>query len=566
MRYTEKDLVQMVEEFRRLPAETSWLEFKSNMADPVKIARYLSAVSNMASYCGRSFGYLIWGIDNDTHEITGTEFDKDVVTGEGGQPLELWLRLVIKPQIAYDFHSVMIDRHKVVLLEVEAAYREPVTFHGFGWARIGNSLTELNKDPKIAAAIYRTVGRDWSAEVVPSATVDDLDRTALDAARAMYTDKHKDDIFAPEITAWDDVKFLNKARLAIDGKLTRACLVLLAKPEKAHLLAPSVVRITWHLKDAQGNSLDYRHFDCPLLTAVDQILARIRSITLREIPDGTLFPQEINQYDRWVLREALHNCIAHQDYSRQTSVVVTEYPDRVQFSNSGAFLPGTVEKALYDSGRPRLYPNKQLADAMVELKMIDTLGSGIRRMFVKQRDRFMPMPDYDITDDAVTVGVPGRILDARYCSLLMKKADLTLEEIVLLDRVQKGQSLDSESVKFLRKRGLVEGRKNNLMISAAIAAATDKKAAYIKTRSANDKNLRRMILDYLEQWKRATRKDIEELLMDKLPDILSIAQKKTKISTLLTWLRKHGMITNESTDRASMWVLCLSVRETKTTK
>ena len=176
------------------------------------------------------------------------------------------------------------------------------------------------------------------------------------------------------------------------------------------------------------------------------------------------------------------------------------------------------------------------------------------------------MPDYDITDDAVTVGIPGRILDARYCSLLMKKADLTLEEIVLLDRVQKGQSLDSESVKFLRKRGLVEGRKNNLMISAAIAAATDKKAAYIKTRSANDKNLRRMILDYLEQWKRATRKDIEELLMDKLPDILSIAQKKTKISTLLTWLRKHGMITNESTDRASMWVLCLSVRETKTTK
>ena len=392
---------------------------------------------------------MIWGIDNDTHEITGTEFDKDVVTGEGGQPLELWLRLVIKPQVAYDFHSVVIDGHKVVLLEVEAAYREPVTFHGFGWARIGNSLTELNKAPKIAAAIYRAVGRDWSAEVVPSATVDDLDRTALDAARAMYTDKHKDDIFAPEITAWGDVKFLNKARLAIDGKLTRACLVLLAKPEKA----------------------------------------------------------------------------------------------------------------LYDSGRPRLYPNKQLADAMVELKMIDTLGSGIRRMFVKQRDRFMPMPDYDIADDAVTVGVPGRILDARYCSLLMKKADLTLEEIVLLDRVQKGQSLDSEPVKFLRKRGLVEGRKNNLMISAAVAAATDKKAAYIKTRSANDKNLRRMILDYLEQWKRATRKDIEELLMDKLPDILSIEQKKTKISTLLTWLRKHGMITNESTDRASMWVLCLSVRE-----
>ena len=554
----------MLDDFRGLPAETAWLEFKENMADPVRIAKYISALSNMAAYYGRNAGYLVWGVDDVTHEIKGTDFDKDVVKAgtHQDQPLELWLRLVIKPQTSYEFFPFESDGKKIVILEVDAAYRQPVTYQGQGWARIGNALTEMSKDPKIAAAIYRTTGTDWSAETLPAAKVNDLDPAALAAAREMFADKHKDDVFATEIPKWDDITFLNKAKLAIDGKLTRAAILLLGKSEKAHLLSPSVARLTWHLKDKDENTLDYKHFDCPLILAVDQILHRIRSITLREIPDGTLFPREINQYDTWVLREALHNCIAHQDYSQRASVVVTEYPDHVQFSNAGAFLPGTVEKVLYDKGRPRRYPNKQLAEAMVELKMIDTLGSGIRRMFVKQRDRYMPMPDYKIETDSVTVDVPGKVLDARYCSLLIKKTDLTFKEIVLLDRVQKGVRLEKDALAFLRKRGLVEGRVTNLMISAKIAAATNQRAEYIKTRAANDNNFRRMILDYLEQWKSASREDINKLLLDKLPKGMSVEQKYTKISALLTSLRQRGLIKNIGpSTRYPQWIPSLSTKD-----
>ena len=564
MKYTQQDLESMLDDFRGLPAETAWLEFKENMADPVRIAKYISALSNMAAYYGRNAGYLVWGVDDATHEIKGTDFDKDVVKAgtHQDQPLELWLRLVIKPQTSYEFFPFESDGKKIVILEVDAAYRQPVTYQGQGWARIGNALTEMSKDPKIAAAIYRTTGTDWSAETLPAAKVNDLDPAALTAAREMFADKHKDDVFAAEIPNWDDITFLNKAKLAIDGKLTRAAILLLGKSEKAHLLSPSVARLTWHLKDTDENTLDYKHFDCPLILAVDQILHRIRSITLREIPDGTLFPREINQYDTWVLREALHNCIAHQDYSQRASVVVTEYPDHVQFSNAGAFLPGTVEKVLYDKGRPRRYPNKQLAEAMVELKMIDTLGSGIRRMFVKQRDRYMPMPDYKIETDSVTVDVPGKVLDARYCSLLIKKTDLTFKEIVLLDRVQKGVRLEKDALAFLRKRGLVEGRVTNLMISAKIAAATNQRAEYIKTRAANDNNFRRMILDYLEQWKSASREDINKLLLDKLPKGMSVEQKYTKISALLTSLRQRGLIKNIGpSTRYPQWIPSFSTQD-----
>lgn len=563
MKYSVEDLIVMVNEFRALPAETGWLEFKANMADPLKIARYISALSNMAAYYGRSYGYLIWGVDDITHDIVGTDFCKDTIKAEKNQPLELWLRLVVKPQIAYEFYEFEAEGKRLVLLEIESAYREPVTARGGGWARIGNALVELSKNPRIAASIYRSAGRDWSAEIVPSASISDLDEKALAVARSMFMDKHKNDDFASEIPSWDDITFLNKAKLALDGKLTRAAFVLLGRPERMHCISPSVVRVTWHLKDMDGNSIDYKHFDAPMVLAVDQVLAKIRSLTLREIPDGTLFPKEINQYDRWVLREALHNCIAHQDYDRQATIVVTEYPDRVQFSNAGAFLPGTIENALYDNGRPRQYPNKQLVEAMVELKMIDTLGSGIRRMFVKQRDRFMPMPDYEIGENDVTVSVPGKILDARYCTLLIKKTDLSLTDIVLLDRVQKHVRLDVEAVAYLRKKGFVEGRKSNLVISASIAALTGKRAEYIKTKSVDDEFLKRLVVNYLKQWGKASRKDIDNVLREKLQEGLHESEKTNRITYLITSLRRANVIRNIGSRTKSEWVLCADIEVQK---
>ena len=191
----------------------------------------------------------------------------------------------------------------------------------------------------------------------------------------------------------------------------------------------------------------HKHFEPPLLLTVDRIFAKIRNITIRTMPDGTLFPVEISQYDRWVFREALHNCIVHQDYTLCSSIVVAEYPDRVQLTNMGAFAPKTLENALHDDGRPRFYLNRQLTEAMVELNMIDTIGSGIKRMFKLQQKRFMPLPDYIITSDPdmVRVILYGKILDERYTRLLIRQTNLSLDDIILLDKLQKGVPITKEA-------------------------------------------------------------------------------------------------------------------------
>lgn len=444
-----------------------------------------------------------------------------------------------------------------MILEIEAAYRCPVAFDKTPWIRFGSSLTELSKHPRIAAEIYRTTGHDWSGETILGASLLDLDESALRLARVKYAEKHKDDDFAAEIPGWDDVTFLNKAKLAIDGKLTRAAIILLGKSESAHYVSPAVTRITWHLKNDDESTRDYKHFGLPFLKAVDGVLAKIRNLTLRMMPDGTLFPEEVNQYDSWALREALHNSIAHQDYSAGKTIVVTEYPDYIRFSNAGLFVPGTVEKVLHDKGRPRDYRNRQLVEAMVELKMIDTLGSGIRRMFNKQVERFLPLPDYDFSNDDVVLTMPGKVIDERYCKLLIANTGLSLDDILLLDKVQKHQPISKQAAELLRKKKLVGGRYPNLYPSGRIAEKTDLVEDYLEAKAYDDAFYMQRVLEFICAKGMVSRRQINHLLMRHLSGVLDEQQKRRKIGNLLSLkLKKRlGWVGSEGNTSKSLWFL-----------
>ncbi len=557
MKYSQADLENMLDEFCRYPAEPMWLEFKTGLKDPVQIAKYISGLANIAAYAGSVHGYLVWGVKDRTHEIVGTDFDPDVVKAEKNQPLRLWLKLVVKPQIQYEFYPFEVNGKKVVVLEVEAAYRQPVTFRGNAFVRIGSALTELAKEAKIAESIYRTIGHDWSAELLRGEDLDALDADALAYAKQEFAKKHRGERCIEDMQEWDDVTFLNKARLAIDGELTRACILLLGKSEKTYLVRPAFARITWHLMDAEGNTLDFRHFGLPFLTGARDALAKIRSIMLRVMPEGAFMPVEIAQYDAWVLREALHNCIAHQNYEKRCDIVISEFPDRVVFANAGEFRPGSVEKAVFANSRPRDYPNQQLVDAMVELNMIDTLGSGIRRMFMTQKKNFMPMPDYDLSDNEVKATVVGKVLDERFTRALIRKTDLPLDCVVALDAIQKGKKINRDMAVRLRKLGLVEGRFPHLFIASRLAAQADRVEDYLDSKGYDDAFYMQKVLEYICLKGKTTRTQIDGLIVKHLPNALTDAQKRTKVGNLLSlkMKKRFGWIDNIGNDRKSVWIL-----------
>jgi ATP-dependent DNA helicase RecG len=147
---------------------------------------------------------------------------------------------------------------------------------------------------------------------------------------------------------------------------------------------------------------------------------------------------------------------------------------------------------------PEVYPNRFLAEAMVNLNMIDTIGSGIKRMFTKQRQRNFPMPDYDLSEpDRVKVRIIGKVIDEKYTRMLMARTDLDLLDVIALDKVQKGKPLTEDELKSLKAKKLVEGRRPNLYVSATVAAATETQADYIKKRAFDKDHYKKMVVSYL---------------------------------------------------------------------
>jgi ATP-dependent DNA helicase RecG len=222
---------------------------------------------------------------------------------------------------------------------------------------------------------------------------------------------------------------------------------------------------------------------------------------------------------------------------------VVESEDSVLlFSNMGSFIPGTIENVIRADAPESKYRNSFLAHAMVNLNMIDTIGSGIKRMFTIQRKKFFPLPEYSLTDNQVKVTITGKILDMKYARKLAQMPTLALEDIMLLDKIQKRQVLEGEDIKRLRQKKLIEGRKPNLHISSGVADKTDQKVDYMKMKGIDDAYCKKIIVDYLGEFYEGKREDFENLLVDKLPDILDEQQKKDKIKNLLQALRKSGVI------------------------
>lgn len=553
-----QELIALLDRLRAEPRESEWLEFKGNRYEPHVLGEYVSALANSACLLGKPRAYLVFGIEDGTHAVVGTAFDPAAETvkgkeGRGNQLLPLWLSLHLQPNTGYDIHPFEYQGRRVVLFEIHPAYDRPVKFDGTAYIRDGSSKTELSKYPEKERQLWsRRV--DWSAEVCERATLDDLDPAAIAKARAEY--KTKFPAKAVEVDDWDDGTFLNKTKLTTRGGVTHAALLLLGREESSTLLAPAVARMSWILKNDRNEELDYEHFGPPFLLNVDRILARIRNLTVRELPDGTLFPLEMSQYDPWVIREALHNCIAHQDYGLRGRINVVETPGRLILSNVGTFLPGNVETVIQQDAPLEIYRNPLLAEVMVNLNMIDTQGGGIKRMFQKQRSRFFPLPDYDLSEpERVKVELQGRILDERYTRLLMANTDLDLFTIMLLDKVQKRRPLTLEEHRLLKAGKLVEGRYPNTVVAGKVAAAVGDKARHIRDRGFDGRYYQDLILALIQEHQPVTREDIDRLLIDKLPEVLDDAQKQNRIHYLLGKLVKEGRIRNEGSRKFPCWVL-----------
>jgi ATP-dependent DNA helicase RecG len=551
-----KELKALLEKLCLLPSETEWVEFKEakNNIQFDDLGKYFSALSNEANLKELNFGWLVLGIsDQPPRKIVGTNYRPNRPALDR---LKKEIADFTTNRLSFDeIHELHLSEGRVLMFQIPPAIRGvPTPWKGHYYGREGESLAplSLSKMEQIRGQVLR---EDWSAQICKGATINDLDQKAILKAREEYKVKYPQKI--EEAEKWNDIQFLNKSKLTIHGRITNASIILLGKPESAALLSPAVARISWFLKDENKREKDYEHFDPPFLLNVDRVFSKVRNLKYRHMPSGTLFPLETTQYDHWVIREALHNCIAHQDYHLHGRINLVETPLMLILTNVGSFLPGSVETVIQQDAPPEVYRNLFLSTAMVNLNMIDTQGGGIRKMFETQMRRYFPLPDYDLSQpDRVVVRIQGEILDERYTRLLIERTDLDLWTVILLDKVQRGLRISREGNKALKKLKLVEGRYPNLFISSRLASATGEEVLHIRYKGFENKYYKDLIEALIREHGPVTREKINSLLMDKLPEVLTKKQKKTKIHNLLYELStRKGKIENQGSRKHPQWTI-----------
>ena len=541
---TELELKSFLKEnFPKENENCDWKEYKNlknsiNGSEGDDLVSYVSAISNMEG------GHIVIGIEDKTFEIVGIQNLHSYNT----ENIKLTLvknctnlsseNLEISEYITSDTKKIVwivkVPKHQ---------FRLPVYAHKKAWQRIGDNLVPMTKERLNNILNENLIIEDWSKKIIEGVSIEDLDEEAIKKARKEFIKRNPK--YIDEIEKWDNIKFLDKAKLTIQGKITRACFILLGKEEEEHYL-DSAVKIRWNLKTLENQDKDFEIFSIPLILSVDEIYKKIRNLKYRYLREGTLFPDEVLRYDPFVIREPLNNAIAHQDYSKKGRINLVEFEDdHLIFTNLGTFLPKTVENVVLKDSPEEFYRNTFLVEAMRNLGMIETQGGGIRKVFNFQKQRFFPMPEYDFSDEKVKVTIVGKVINEEFAKILIKNPEITLEDTLILDKVQKRKKLTDDEFIYLKKKKFIEGRKGSNYISYNVIEPTKNKdllADYINNRSLDDRHFKELILEFISKSGKAKRKDIDNFIIPKLSSALTDSKKKNKVTNLLSSLRMEGKI------------------------
>lgn len=540
--------------------ENEVVEFKTaeNQFDRDKLGRYFSALSNEANLRDKDYAWMVLGVSNDK-QLKGTSFLSSEVAIQG---MKHEIANNATGNLTYrEIIPVMMEGKRILLFKIPASPHNIVTYwKRIAYGRDGESLVPLSQD-KIDDIRYQNPVSDWTARIVTNATLDDLDELAVAKARIMFKKVH-DRIPAAEVDSWDIKTFLTNSGVMKEGSLTRAALILLGKEFSAYKLEPGIARVSWTRIDSDGLTIDYEHFTTPFILTVDDILKKINNLTMRELPGGTLFPDTMKQYDDYTIREALHNCIAHQDYRLNQRINFVETPDYLYYSNAGTFIPGTIEEALEYVGQRKYYRNECLCQAMVNYNMIDTISRGIKTMYAKQRERHFPMPDFliDNNKQEVNVKIYGKVIDERYAQLLASGTQLSLKECIWLDAVQKHRQVTPSALEILKARKLIEGRAPNYFISLAVAKKTKQLGEYTKMKGLERDKYLSMIYEFVKNGspEGVMLNQIFDYMSEALPKNKDVKSQKRFLGHLVSILKTQDIIANVG----KRWIITTNNHET----
>lgn len=477
---------EKIKEISNLPSETEWVEFKVNNANPVEIGEYLSALSNSACYHEEEEGYLIFGIEDETHQIVGTTF-RPKQEKIGNQELENWLATQLFPKVDFRIYELIIDDKPIVAFVVDATRDLPVRFRGKPFIRIGSYKKPLDDHPERERKIWNKSKR-YIFEKETAMPLVDIDTVLSLIDYPGYfdlTNQKLPDNHIGILERLEQDKIIVK-RNTQQYDITNLGALLFAKSlERFDSLARKIPRVV--IYEGNGRIKAKREYAVKKGYAVGfKELVQIVNDALPSREEiGLALRQQVNGYSQLAVRELVANALIHQDFSRTgTSPMIEIFDSRVEITNPGKPLIPTL-RFIDHSPESR---NETLAGFMRRLSICEERGSGIDKVIVECELHQLPPPNFGEGDNYTRI----TLYEARALRQMDKQDKIRACYQHCCLKLVFGEMMSNQS---LRLRFDIE-EKNYPMISRIIADTIE--AGLIKT--YREENKAKRYVKYVPVW------------------------------------------------------------------
>jgi predicted HTH transcriptional regulator len=383
-------------ELRKLPAETGWVEFKRNYSNPEDIGEYISAMSNTAALQGKAHGYVVWGVQDQTHEVVGTTF-KPTHAKKGNEDIESWLIRLLTPRIHFHFYEITHEGHPVVVLEIPRAHDRPVQFQGAEFIRIGSYRKKLKDHPQIEKDLWRIFDTTPFEEIIALPHVDAstvlslLDYPSYFELLELPLPENRDKILNHLI----DDELIN-ANSAGKWDITNLGAILFARNlDEFKTLARKAARIIVY--DGRGRLKTLREHVVRkgYAAGFSGLIQHLNALLPRTEVVGQALRREVPLYPEPAIRELIPNALIHQDFSiTGSSPMIEIFTGRMEITNPGTPLVKT-ERFLDTPPKSR---NEALASFMRRIGICEERGSGVDKVVYQTEIHQLPAPLFETSE------------------------------------------------------------------------------------------------------------------------------------------------------------------------
>lgn len=377
------DLEKIVRELIDYPREANWFEFKENWYEPNGIGEYISSLSNAAALEGQAFGYLVWGVNNDTHELTGTKFDYTVDVKN--EPLEHFLARQIVPDNNFSFHELTLDGKRIVVVIVPAASKVPTSFDGNRYLRIGSSKVNLNKYPERESNLFYILR---------------VGLPTICNTESEYQDMTFEKLF---------VYYASKG-ITLNKRTFKKNMGLLTEAGKYNLLAQllsdnSYIPIRFAIfngTDKASTMYSVREFgNTCLLLSLDKVLeyGDVLNVPQADERDRKVERKEISLFDADAFREAIINAFVHNLWISGNAPMITVFSDRIEILSRGTIPPGQTMEGFFAGESVPV--NQKLSDIFLQLHISERTGRGVPKI-----TEAYGRETYEFRENSIVVSIP----------------------------------------------------------------------------------------------------------------------------------------------------------------